>query len=796
MSSTVQSQMAWLPAYGEPLTQPSVDAAWEFLQAVVPSAILSSGSGRHRREPRRGPLPSSRSDQAFLVFYRKEGLEGSLQQTPLKSPASIKRYLKTQVMGSLAEHWVATQSTQFRARRDGKVIDLGFTSATARHILGLVIDLDGSRMTSQYRELLASNMYAFVTILEEYLDLIGIDTYFLVRSGPVGLHLYVPLIRPDGRPLRASERNLEKWEKVAKALHRYLGEFGADPNAVRITQPFAIPGLPRKKHQGFIPYVMRQREGLRTDIFSLLRRLAERKLVLRREQLPSVQLSSSHGMINDEAPAIAEAVRARAIGMAKGSRNSTAHDLAVWLLCKGVSATEAWEALTAWNTRNMPRLPERELRVCFESAIRCRERHPRTWAEMAAAPWRRLRAEVGLPDDGEATGYLKGGRWRPRTPAKSWEQRKATGGREHFHEVEERVLRFVRSEGGTVAHTQAEIADILGTNRSTLKLVLKRLVQAGSLVLQARRGRGGSTVLTIPVEAVEITKDYDSRRVLNGQTRISTVGVKKGVWVGPAHSGEECVQVWRVVGGRLKDLVITPTVTGCFGKGAGRISPVRRIHLGCRIRMQPALGFGVQNVRLGEARSIPDRPERLLTGVQRLLERLEEVERSLADIETLFNALVSTWESRPLGGALGRGSDLLGRRERLVRIVDRLKEDLARRVDMACKAGVMPAWVESGLFLMRSVEGAGWRVRLCGIQPVQGRSVLVELRHEESSGQVLRVRPRLGSSKLQLERLIRRRLPVRWLEDLAVLVYLVQQVMPGGATESPEALQCLRAKKD
>lgn len=177
-----------------PLPVPSVPAAWEFLTWFVPSTVFSAGSGRRRRRGE-SAAPGRRSDTAYLLFYRRAADNQVLRQ-PLKSPRSIQSYLRQQMLADPAEHWCALQLTQFRARRDGRPLAGGFTASTGRHILGVVLDLDGARVAAGYLHLLHHDLYALMAILDERMSALGVDCYRLVRSGPNGLHLYIPLIRP------------------------------------------------------------------------------------------------------------------------------------------------------------------------------------------------------------------------------------------------------------------------------------------------------------------------------------------------------------------------------------------------------------------------------------------------------------------------------------------------------------------------------------------------------------------------------------------------------------------------
>lgn len=509
-----------------PLASPDVEAAMEFLTWMVPPTVFSSGSGRRRRRGASATMAGRRSEQGFVLFYRSAGADQAMQVTPLKSPRSIEAYLRRQLGAPLAEHWVAVQTTQFQGRRDGQAAAGGFTAATSRHVLGIVLDLDGKRMDPLCRVLLEENLYAFRAILAERLASLGVDAHLMVRSSSEGVHVYVPLERPDGRPLRATERTLEIWGKVARALARYLADMGADENAVRPTQPFAIPGIPRLKHGGFIPYVCGGQNGARANLFTLLRALAGRKLVAARERAVSPSLPSPDLACDLEG--LLAAVKTTALGVGSGQRNKAAHDLCTFLLAKGATEVQVWDAVTRWNRRNAPPLSEMELRGCLRSALRCPDRYPRKWAEMQIAPWARLRELLGLPE-APTTGYRRNGRWRPLTPSKPWEVRKATpGGREHYEEVEERLLRFLAGEGGRVETTQAEIAGVIDTNAHSLRAVVNRLVAAQRVQRISKRGRGGTTVLVLLQPDVGLTENVASR--------YSTGGAESGVWVGESVS--------------------------------------------------------------------------------------------------------------------------------------------------------------------------------------------------------------------------------------------------------------------
>lgn len=519
-----------------PLRAPSVAVAMEHLRWMVPASVFSAGSGRRRR---RGDAtePGRRSDTGFLVFFRKA--DGRVTQQPLKSPRSIEAYLRQQLAADQAEHWCALQLTQHRAGRDGRRLAGGFTAATGRHILGVVVDMDGTRMAPEYRYLLHHDVYSLMAIIDDRMSSLGIDCYRLVRSGPEGLHLYVPFLRPDGRPLRATEKNLAAWRKVADGLARFLSDLGADANAVKPTQPFVLPGMLRAKYPGHIPYVAGGRDGARADIWVLLRNLSAHRALLARERVSAPQDASAAAL---GPQTILEDIRERASGVPVGFRNQVAHDVAVYLLCKGASVAQTWEALAKWNQRNDNPLPDRELRTCLESAQRCRFSHPGLWAEMQRAPWRRLRSLLGLPVD--RRGYLRKGRWRPLTPARSWEERKLSGGREHYHEVAERLLSHLTArEGGRWEITQRELAELLGAALSTLKIVLKHLEAEGRIQVQTTRGRNGKTVLTALEPAAKEVDD-------NSQSRISSEAVKTGVWVGrrPGYMdvspGRVCGLVW------------------------------------------------------------------------------------------------------------------------------------------------------------------------------------------------------------------------------------------------------------
>lgn len=506
------------------LSEPSVQEALNFLGWMVPPGVFSAGSGRRRRRGESPLPPGERSSQGFLVMYcRPQGAEVP-RMVALKSPASISRYLQQELAGDAADHWVCTQITQYRARRDGKPVTT-FTSAGARHILGFVADLDGHRMEPEYRRLFQEDWWGFIAALEARLDALGVESYRIVRSGPEGLHVYLPLIRNDGLPLRASEKTLTDWERAAKGVCRYLGPFGADAHAVRAVQPFAIPGMPRAKYPGFIPHVVLGRDGARANLYALMRRLSALNMLM---QTKPLEVVSAPAIAVDDVTTLLEEIRTRAAGVQQGDRNQAAHDIAVYLLCKGARCEAVWEVLKDWNDRNSPPLPERELRSCLASAEQCQFNHPGVWGEMQRAAWFGLRSRLDLPAV-RRSGYVSNGRWRPLTPRKSWEERKYGGGREHYAEVAERVLRFVAGQGGSVEQTQAEIVNVIDTNVSTLKAVLKYLRTAGKLMVSTKRGRGGMTTLTLPA-APEPSVDQVTE---NGHSGNSSGVAKTGVWVGP-----------------------------------------------------------------------------------------------------------------------------------------------------------------------------------------------------------------------------------------------------------------------
>lgn len=527
MSAILARESETVPSYlPEPLTAPSVDAAMEFLQLVVPPTVFSRGSGVRRGQPDKPLSIGRKSDQAFLVFYRRGDLEGSPQLKPLKSPTSIRQYLTEQANGHAAEHWCSLQLTQYRVRRDGKQL-AAYTTETGRHILGIVLDLDGKRMAAYHQGQLKNGWVAFRTAVEARLEQLMIEEYYLVRSGPEGAHLYIPLVRPDGLPLRTSEKNVARWERAARGVNRLFADLGADQNAVRLTQPFVIPGMPRLKWPEFIPHLIARRAGVRTNLFALLRRLSELKLMPRWEKVCAQTLPTDAVRDIDT---IIEDITTRAIGVPSGCRNDVAHKVAVYLLCKGATSRAAWDAMVAWNKRNAPPLSGRELSRCLRSAERCADRSPQKWLEMQEAVWRGLRGTLELT--GGSAGFIKNGRWHPITPAKPWEQRKAEGGREHYEEVAERLLRLVAGEGGGYLQlTQEEIANIIDTNRSTLRVVLDLLKASGRLGVTTKKGRGGKTSLTLPMAEPDLPS---VKATENGHSGNSSEAAEMGVWVGDA----------------------------------------------------------------------------------------------------------------------------------------------------------------------------------------------------------------------------------------------------------------------
>lgn len=528
MSSVlIRESSSALPSLPIPLTSPSPRAAEDFLTWMVPATVLSDGSGRRRHRGETLRADGRRSDQGFLAFYRQSDDSEAPAIRAMKARPSIATYLQEQAVGELAEHWVATQITYYRAGRDGSALTGGFSAATARHILGIVADLDGKRMDPMMRQLLLGDWWAFRDALEARLGALGIERYLVVRSGPDGVHIYVPILRPDGRPLRASEANLAAWERAAKGLNRQLEDMGADFNAVKATQPFAIPGIPRSKHRGFVPYVAAKRDGRAADLFALIRRMSELKLMPAAK--PARVIPLPHHGADGMAAALLEEIRMKAAGVDQGGRNQVAHDIGVYLLCKGATVHEMESALTAWNERNEPPMSQKELQRCMRSAERRAQDQDEQWAEMKAAPWRRLRGLLSL-DVPKVVYFHKGGRRHPLTPPKPWLERKENG-REHLEEIEERLLAFVAIEG-VVELTQSKIADAINACPASLKVVLKRVKASERLVVTTTRGRNGTTRLELP-PIVEVSTDAP---VEKGYSRIAPVGVQKGEWVGPAVS--------------------------------------------------------------------------------------------------------------------------------------------------------------------------------------------------------------------------------------------------------------------
>lgn len=493
-----------------PLTRPSVDAAIEFIHEIIPTSIFGGSNGRRRRQP--GNLGAN--DQGFLVFYRQDHPDDIPQQVPLRSPDSLLRYLEGQLVADLAEHWVCLQSTQYGScMRDGKRIrGASFSAAHTRHIPAMVVDMDPGLMSAEVRRLIQEDWEKFIAVVSGLLEQIGVTWFRIVRSSLGGAHVYLRLAKPDGRPLGANEKTRAVWDRTAKALCRYFSAFGADPNAVKVTQPFVIPGLPRMKHNGYVPYVAASRDGEYTDLYALLRELARRKLVYR--EAIAEPLEVPQGTPADEFLAD---VRQHACGLRDG-RKRAIYGIAVAGLAKGGTEQAVWEVMTEYNGRCTPPLSEKQLRKAFRSAQRCQTRHSQLWRTFSVVPWNRLRGELGMPTK-QFIGFTRDGRRRPITPPKPRELRV----REHYEEVAERLLRFVAGEGGgRLRMTQADIAAWIGTNPNTLRAVLKKLAGEGRLEVVTKRGAGGLTELSSPTaQQAEATSAGDS---VNEQSRIAPVG--------------------------------------------------------------------------------------------------------------------------------------------------------------------------------------------------------------------------------------------------------------------------------
>jgi len=458
----VSPASSWIP--GEPLSSPSLDATWAFLRLVLPDTVFA-GSAR---------------EKGYVVFYRKEDPDGEPTTTTLRGEGPIRRYLTGVSTASLAENWFSVQSTQYsdRGRNTGDM---------TRHLPYIVLDLDGDRMAADLLDLRLTNFPAFLSRLDEALTNLGIACYYLMVSSRGGLHAYIPLMNSrTGQLLGANEKTLNDWKRTSDGLRLALEEFGTDNNAIRVTQPFVLPGLPRKKHAGFVPYFAGGRSGTRSDMYALLNTLVRLRYAQPEQRAHlAVHRPDGSSFLSRLLQEIAHMARGFRIG-GKGNpaRNVAAHRIATYLLAKGATEKQAWDAMLLWNQRNTPPLTEQELKKCLRSAAsdKARKRKSKVWAQMAGAPWNKARAFLGLAPVTRRS-------FRP-SRARSREERQ----RDHFTEVAERTLRYVRDQGSVIAK-QAELADLLDTNRSTLRVVLKALLQAGRITLSTTRGRSGTTVI-------------------------------------------------------------------------------------------------------------------------------------------------------------------------------------------------------------------------------------------------------------------------------------------------------------
>lgn len=458
--NTLPFASAW--TVGAPLTAPSLAAAMGFLATVLPDTVLGS---------------ALRSEQGYIAMYRKASGAADPVSVTIRGKAAIRRYLEAQLLAPLADHWFSAQITQYT--------DLGSNVAEkARHIVQVVLDLDGDRMAPEVQRLRTNDLPAFWERLDLALAALGIGQYHLVASSPGGLHLHLPLVNSkNGRLLGANEKTLNDWKRTVDGLRSALTDFGPDKNAVRPTQPFVIPGLPRLKHPGFIPYYLGGRSGPATDLYALLNGLVRLRYAQpeRRAHLTLHRGTKAEFL----AYLLKEIIHTARSFAEREGRNVAAHRIAAYLLAKGATRQQAWEAMSVWNARNTPPLTDHELDKCLSSAETDRARPGKAtrWAQMAAAPWNKTRALLGLPPVAR------------RSPRQSRARAREERQRDHYGEVAERALRYIRDQQ-TVTMKQEELADLLATNRSTLRIILQNLQEAGTITITPTRGRYGKTVVT------------------------------------------------------------------------------------------------------------------------------------------------------------------------------------------------------------------------------------------------------------------------------------------------------------
>jgi hypothetical protein len=170
-------------------------------------------------------------------------------------------------------------------------------------------------------------------------------------------------------------------------------------------------------------------------------------------------------------------------GVSEGQRDNTCYTLALAFKASGYSEKEAEERLQDWNALNDPPMRQIDVKRKVKSAFK---------KDAPAGPtayWIRLLS-------GMAFTY------------QVWEEAKPREDRtySHFHEWEQDVIRYLKTQGGEVSGGQRAIAQAIKSSSdeeknipySTFKKVIEHLIQIG-IITKKVEGKGRAAVTTLAI---------------------------------------------------------------------------------------------------------------------------------------------------------------------------------------------------------------------------------------------------------------------------------------------------------
>ncbi len=165
-------------------------------------------------------------------------------------------------------------------------------------------------------------------------------------------------------------------------------------------------------------------------------------------------------------------------GVSRGFRNEACFSVAVAHLITGFSVPETLQILFSWNQKNLPPMPEREVRKCVGSAAKGLQKNRLHYHNAMRFKIRNL------------TGTEI--KYRPVTPPKPRQQRK----RSHIKEWKQDILSLLQKRGDRILITQSRLAETLGAPLRSIKLALAQLEKEGKIFLDAvMRGRKSFTII-------------------------------------------------------------------------------------------------------------------------------------------------------------------------------------------------------------------------------------------------------------------------------------------------------------